>query len=65
MGLVVLDTDVASLAFKQKLPPQLAARLIGQTICLTFVTVGELTKWAEFRQWGPQRAVRHQSMASR
>jgi toxin FitB len=51
---VVFDTDVASLSFKQQLPPSLLARLIGTQPCITFVTLGELTKWAEMRRWGRQ-----------
>ncbi len=27
-------------------------RLIGKEPCITFVTLGELTQWAELRQWG-------------
>ena len=27
-------------------------RLIGRQPCITFVTLGELTQWAELRQWG-------------
>jgi len=49
---IVLDTDVASLAFRRRLPPQLAARLAGKVLCVTFVTVGEMTMWAELRHWG-------------
>lgn len=49
---VVLDTDVASLAHKRKLPGSLAARLLGRRPVLTFVTLGELTKWVEIRRWG-------------
>ena len=26
-------------------------RLIGKQPCITFVTLGELTQWAELRQW--------------
>jgi predicted nucleic acid-binding protein len=49
---VVLDTDVASLAFRRRLPPRLGARLAGRVLCVTFVTVGEMTMWAELRHWG-------------
>jgi hypothetical protein len=45
---VILDTDVASLSHKGKL----AARLIGRRPLITFVTLAELTKWAEIRHWG-------------
>lgn len=49
---VILDTDVASLSHKGKLAGPLAARLIGRRPLITFVTLAELTKWAEIRHWG-------------
>ena len=52
MDRVVLDTDVSSLSLKRRLPPQVLARVVGKQPCVTFVTVGELTQWAELRQWG-------------
>lgn len=42
MARLVLDTDVASLSYKGRLPASLAASLVGHEICVTFVTVGEL-----------------------
>jgi predicted nucleic acid-binding protein len=48
----VLDTDVASGSFRGRLPPQLAARLVGRQPILTFVTVGELAQWTKLRHWG-------------
>jgi predicted nucleic acid-binding protein len=52
---VVLDTDVASLLHRRKLTGPLATRLIGREPLITFVTYGELTKWAEIRHWGARR----------
>jgi len=52
---VVLDTDVASLLHRRKLTGPLATRLIGREPLITFVTYGELTKWAEIRRWGTHR----------
>jgi predicted nucleic acid-binding protein len=49
---VVLDTDVASLSHKRKLAGPLATKLIDRRPLITFVTFGELTKWAEIRRWG-------------
>jgi predicted nucleic acid-binding protein len=49
---VILDTDVASLSHKRKLADPLATRLIGRRPLITFVTFGELAKWAEIRHWG-------------
>jgi predicted nucleic acid-binding protein len=50
---VCLDTDIASLIQKRREPDWVRAHLIGQRVWLTFVTVGELAKWAEIRSWGP------------
>ena len=55
MSFVVLDTDVASASLRGRLPDQLKARLAGQSLCITFVTLGELTKWTHIRSWGPRR----------
>ena len=52
MAYVVLDTDAVSLIQKRRLPPELAEQLAGKIVCVTFVTVGELHKWAERRSWG-------------
>jgi predicted nucleic acid-binding protein len=49
---VILDTDVASLSHKGRLADPLAARLIGRRPLITFITLGELSKWAEIRHWG-------------
>jgi predicted nucleic acid-binding protein len=51
----VLDTDVASLLHRRKLTGPLATRLTGREPLITFVTYGELTKWAEIRRWGARR----------
>jgi predicted nucleic acid-binding protein len=48
---VVLDTDVASHILRRRLTGRLAGWLAGADLCLTFVTVGELWKWAELRSW--------------
>ncbi len=55
MSFVVLDTDVASASFRGRLADPLRARLTGQTWCVSFVTLGELTKWAVLRSWGPRK----------
>jgi toxin FitB len=57
VSLVVLDTDVASLTLKNRLPDRLRAVLAGHTMCITFVTVGELMKWRVLRSWGPRRTA--------
>jgi hypothetical protein len=55
VSLVVLDTDVASFSLRNRLPDQLRTALAGHTMCITFVTVGELMKWRVLRSWGPSR----------
>lgn len=55
MTYVVLDTDVASAALRFRLPVPIKARLARATPCITFVTLGELTKWTVVRDWGPSK----------
>lgn len=55
MSFVVLDTDVASASFLGRLPTRFNTRLATVSACITFVTLGELTKWTEIRSWGTQR----------
>ena len=55
MSFVVLDTDVASVSLRGRLDDPLRARLTGETWCISFVTVGELTKWTVLRSWGPRK----------
>jgi toxin FitB len=55
VSLAVLNTDVASASFRDRLPERRQARLAGQTLCISCVTLGELTKWATLRSWGPRR----------
>ena len=40
---------------KGTLTRPLATRLIGRDVLITFVTFGELAKWAEIRNWGERR----------
>ncbi|MGQ0716806.1 MAG: hypothetical protein ACT4NP_05705 [Pseudonocardiales bacterium] len=65
MGTVVLDTDVASAVLRRRTSTTLARQLAGKTLAITFVTVGELTKWTLVRQWGPQRKAGMQTFLSR
>lgn len=55
MSYIVLDTDVTSRSFKQRLPAALFARLAGRPTCITFITFGELTQWGIMRRWGRSR----------
>lgn len=54
LSLVVVDTDVASALLRRRAPDTLARQLAGQTVALTFVTYGVLTKWTLVRHWGPR-----------
>jgi predicted nucleic acid-binding protein len=55
VSLVVLDTDVASAILRARVTDRLRARLAGKTLCITFVTLAELTKWTVLRSWGPRK----------
>ncbi|MFL5910242.1 MAG: type II toxin-antitoxin system VapC family toxin [Gaiellaceae bacterium] len=54
MDSVVLDTDIASLIYRRRLPATLAVRLAGRVLCVSFVTVAEMTMWSEVRHWSPR-----------
>jgi toxin FitB len=49
---VVIDTDVASVLQKERAPAWVHRHLTGARVWLTFITVAELSKWAEVRSWG-------------
>jgi len=51
----VLDTDVASGILRGRISEGSSAALRGQTWCMSFVTLGELTKWTIVRSWGLRR----------
>jgi toxin FitB len=55
VSFIVLDTDVASTILRGRLADPLHSRLTGHSLCITFVTLGELTKWTVLRDWGPRR----------
>lgn len=52
---IVLDTDVVSRLLRGTLTEDLAARLIGLTVVITFVTAGELFRGAAHARWGGRR----------
>jgi predicted nucleic acid-binding protein len=54
---LVVDTDVSSQILRDRLPSPLATQLVGKTLCATFVTVAELTQWAEMHTWGAHRKL--------
>ncbi len=47
-----VDTDVASKLIKRQEPEWVRRALVGNRVWLTFVTVGEVSKWAEGSQLG-------------
>jgi toxin FitB len=52
---IVLDTDATSLYRKGRLPPPLVDLVRRNGIYISFVTVGELHKWALLWNWGRAR----------
>lgn len=55
MRRIILDTDVASASIKGQLPAELLRELLGAQTGITFVTLGELTRWQVLREWGQRR----------
>jgi toxin FitB len=53
--LLVLDTDVASLWWRGRLPRSLQQELLRRVIALTFVTHAEWWQWTYVRRWGQRR----------
>jgi predicted nucleic acid-binding protein len=53
---VVLDTDVASAAFKRK-PLPILVKVAAMEPVISFVTLGELMKWTERRHWAPHNRI--------
>jgi predicted nucleic acid-binding protein len=51
MPRIVLDTDVASSIFKERVPATLASKLADSTLVLTFINWAELTTWPQVRDW--------------
>ncbi|WP_205752449.1 PIN domain-containing protein [Cryptosporangium phraense] len=62
----MLDTNVASDLFvRRTLPRQVSEALRGASTAITFVTVGELTKWTDLRNWGSARRNQLEGWLSR
>jgi toxin FitB len=49
VSLVVLDTDAASALLRRRDIARLTTLLAGHVVAVTFVTVGEMTKWTLVR----------------
>lgn len=52
---IVLDTDVVSRLLRGSLTNDVAERLTGAVLLVSFVTVGELFRGAAHARWGPRR----------
>lgn len=50
-----IPDDVASTILRGRLADPLRSRLTGHSLCITFVTLGEMTMWRVLRDWGPRR----------
>ena len=58
MADVAIDTDFASRLQKGTEPAWVRQHIVGARTWLTFVTIGELSKWAQGRAWGEVRRAR-------
>jgi toxin FitB len=65
VSIIVLDTDVASTILSERLADPLRSRLAGHSLCITFVTLGELTQWRVIRDWGPRRMANFEAWRHR
>jgi hypothetical protein len=61
---VVLDTDVASALVRRRVPDSVVRSITGRVLAVTFVTVGELTKWTLVRHWGPRNRAHMRTFLS-
>jgi hypothetical protein len=55
VSLLVLDTDVASTILHDRLTDPLRSCLIGHSLCITFVTLGDMTMSRVLPDWDPRR----------
>lgn len=56
MSALLVDTNIFSFLFKKDSRRDLYTdALLGQRLCLAFVSVAELRLWAIERSWGPKR----------
>ena len=62
---VTSRTSLTSASFRGRLTTPLSTLLKDKVACVTFVTIGEMTKWAELRDWGPRNRERLELWLSR
>jgi len=56
MEAILVDTDVASFLFRRDTRAELYRRhLSGKLVVLSFMSLGEMYRWAEERNWGKPR----------
>ena len=55
MADIVIDTDAASLLQRGRAPAWVHRHVLGARVWVSFITVAELWKWAEVRDWGQPR----------
>jgi toxin FitB len=56
VGVLVIDTDIASLIWRDALPDELDQQLLGRISLITFVTLGEALTGAHSGGWNPRRS---------
>jgi predicted nucleic acid-binding protein len=61
----VLDTDVLSLMYREQLPEELRRTIFDQPLGVTYVQIGELSRWVRSRNWGLDRSKDLQVWVSR
>jgi predicted nucleic acid-binding protein len=55
MQAVVLDTDAASSILRRQVTDGLRESVAGSVPVVSFITAGELWRWAHIRDWGSRR----------
>lgn len=55
MRAAVIDTDVASAILRRQSSEALSAVLEGALVAVSFITAGELHRWAHVQDWGAPR----------
>lgn len=63
--LLALDTDVASDHIRNRLDPLMATAIRPFKLCVTLVTVAELSEWSTTRSWGGRSLLNIDSWLSR
>jgi toxin FitB len=51
MSGIVIDTNVASLHYRRRLPPEVQQYMAARRVHVAFASAGELRQWAVWRKW--------------